>query len=89
LSEACCAVSARLPGDVVDYIRIDSDPVALACAIEQADADPEVVLRAARATPPDPMASTAERQVNERPAGGWEFPGRMVRELRSKLREFR
>jgi transposase len=33
-------------GQVLDEVRIDNDPVALACAIEQAGPDPEVVLEA-------------------------------------------
>jgi transposase len=33
-------------GEVVEEVRIDNDPVALACAIEKAGPDPEVVLEA-------------------------------------------
>jgi len=33
-------------GEVIEEIRIDNDPVALACAIEQAGPDPQVVLEA-------------------------------------------
>jgi transposase len=33
-------------GEVVEEVRIDNDPVALACAIEKADPGPEVVLEA-------------------------------------------
>jgi hypothetical protein len=31
-------------GEVLEQVRIDNDPVALACAIEKAGPDPEVVL---------------------------------------------
>ena len=33
-------------GEVLEEVRIDNDPVALACAIENAGPNPEVVLEA-------------------------------------------
>jgi len=33
-------------GEVLEQVCIDNDPVALACAVEQAGPDPEVVLEA-------------------------------------------
>jgi hypothetical protein len=33
-------------GEVVEHVRIDNDPVALACEIEKAGPDPHVVLEA-------------------------------------------
>jgi transposase len=39
-------VRQNADGEVLQQVRIDNDPVALACAIEQAGPDPEVVLEA-------------------------------------------
>jgi transposase len=39
-------VRENADGEVLEQVRIDNDPVALACAIEKAGPDPEVVLEA-------------------------------------------
>jgi transposase len=55
MSASTCTVDAGVivrqtpEGEVLEQVRIDNDPVALACAIEKAGPDPEVVLEATTA----------------------------------------